>query len=91
MHEVKIRLFANLKEAVGGPILTLKFESPPTLDEIIKTLISRAPGLEKYLLKDGAFNDRYRILNGCEEVPKDKFTEPIHSNEISILPPVSGG
>ena len=91
MFEVRVRLFANLKEAAGRSVLTLKFESPPTINELMSVLISKAPGLGKYLLKDGIFNDRYRVLNGYEEVPKDKFTEPIHSNEISILPPVSGG
>ncbi|NHV60500.1 MAG: MoaD/ThiS family protein [Candidatus Verstraetearchaeota archaeon] len=91
MFEIRVRLFANLKEAVGRPTLTLVFDHPPTPYEIIKDLISKAPGLEKYLLKHGEFNDRYRILKDSEEIPRDKFTEPIHSKEISILPPVSGG
>lgn len=91
MFEVRIRLFANLKEVAGGSILTLKFEQPPTPNEIITSLILKAPELKKYLLKDGSFNNRYKFLNGSEEIPKEKFTEPIRLNEISILPPVSGG
>jgi len=91
MFELRVRLFANLKEIVGSPTLPLIFEIPPTPNEVIRRLISNTPELEKYLMKDGAFNERYKILAGSEEVPKEKFSEPISLKEISILPPVSGG
>ncbi|MGC8937288.1 MAG: MoaD/ThiS family protein [Candidatus Methanomethylicaceae archaeon] len=91
MFEVNVRLFANLKEVVGRSTITLKFEGPPTIIEIINNLTSQAPALEKYLIKDGKFNERYRILNDSKEIPKERFMEPISSKEVSILPPVSGG
>ncbi len=91
MFELRVRLFANLKEIVGSSMLPLTFETPPTPNEVIRRLISNTPELEKYLMKDGIFNERYKILAGSEEVSKEKFLEPITLKEISILPPVSGG
>lgn len=91
MFELRVRLFANLKEIVGGSTISLTFESPPTPNDVIRKLTSNTPELEKYLIKDGTFNERYKILVGSEEVPKERFSEPISLKEISILPPVSGG
>lgn len=91
MFEVRVRLFANLKEIAGSPSLALKFDRPPTIRDVINTLILIAPQLEKYLVKNGTFNNRYKILVGSEEMPAERFVEPLRTGEISILPPVSGG
>ncbi|MDH5807179.1 MAG: hypothetical protein QXW62_03550 [Candidatus Methanomethylicaceae archaeon] len=74
---IKVRLFANLKEILGKEFLFLEFEKNPTISDIINALINL--GLEKVIIKNGKFDDRYKII--YEE----------SKQEVYVLPPVCGG
>lgn len=74
---IKVRLFANLKEILGKECLFFEFEKNPTISDVINALIS--VGLGKAIIKDGKFDDRYKII----------YDEA--KQEIYVLPPVCGG
>jgi sulfur-carrier protein len=97
MAEVKVKLFANLREAAGTPELLLSGEK---VIDVLLSLTKKYPEL-KYLIfekldeKDespvlcGSINvlingNNVRHLEGLDTFLKD-------SDEIGVLPPVSGG
>lgn len=97
MAEVKVKLFANLREAAGTPELLLSGEK---VIDVLLSLTERYPDLknlifEKPDVKDespvlcGSINilvngNNVRHLEGLDTLLKD-------SDEIGVLPPVSGG
>ncbi|MHB8103405.1 MAG: ubiquitin-like small modifier protein 1 [Methanosarcina sp.] len=97
MAEVKVKLFANLREAAGTPELLLSGEK---VIDVLLSLTEKHPGL-KYLIFDkaeekgktpvlcGFINvlingNNIRHLEGLDTLVED-------SDEIAVLPPVSGG
>jgi molybdopterin synthase sulfur carrier subunit len=97
MAEVKIKLFANLREAAGTPELLLSGEK---VIDVMLSLTDKHPELKSLIFeksdeKDespvlcGSINvlvngNNVRHLEGLDTLLKD-------SDEIGVLPPVSGG
>ncbi|AAM07434.1 TPA: MoaD/ThiS family protein [Methanosarcina acetivorans] len=97
MAEVKVKLFANLREAAGTPELPLSGEK---VIDVLLSLTDKYPALKyvifekgdeksEILILCGSINilingNNIRHLEGLETLLKD-------SDEIGILPPVSGG
>jgi len=97
MAEVKVKLFANLREAAGTPELLLSGEK---VIDILLSLTDKYPALKDLIFEKsdekgespvlcGSINvlvngNNVRHLEELETVLRD-------SDEIGILPPVSGG
>ncbi len=97
MAEVKIKLFANLREAAGTPELQLSGEK--VLD-ILLSLTEKFPGLKDLIFEEaegesenpalcGYINvlingNNVRHLDGLDTLLSE-------ADEIAVLPPVSGG
>lgn len=97
MAEVKVKLFANLREAAGTPELLLSGEK---VVDVLLSLIDKYPDLKNLIFEEfdekgespvlcGSINilvngNNVRHLEGLDTDLKDL-------DEIGILPPVSGG
>lgn len=87
---VEVRLFANLREAAGRESVSLEFERPPTVEALLGRLLAELPSLGTILIKDGRYDDRYKILIGPDSVFPEDFSKKT-ATRFAILPPVSGG
>jgi molybdopterin synthase sulfur carrier subunit len=97
MAEVKVKLFANLREAAGTPELLLSGEK---VIDVLLSLTEKHPGLKGLIFDKaeekgktpvlcGSINvlingNNIRHLEGLDTLVED-------SDEIAVLPPVSGG
>ena len=91
MLKVEVKLFANLREAVGADAISLEFSSAPNIGDVLTKTVECAPALKKFLIKEGHFNDRYKVLVGQELIFPENFSKPLAGDRVAILPPVSGG
>lgn len=87
---VEIRLFANLREAAGKEGLFFEFPEPPSVAALLEKLLAEQPSLRKILIRDGKYDDRYKVLVGSEIVFPEDY-EVKTGTRFAILPPVSGG
>jgi molybdopterin converting factor small subunit len=87
---VEVRLFANLREAAGKESAFFEFLEPPTVEVLLEKLLAELPTLRKILIKDGRYDDRYKVLVGNEVVFPEDFRGK-SGTKFAILPPVSGG
>lgn len=90
MPEIKIRLFANLREYTKTKELELEGK---TVRDILKILCKKFPGLEQIIF-DGENIQSYVnvFLNGRNVLELGGLEAVLHTDdEIAIFPPVSGG
>ena len=90
MGLVNVRLFANLREIVGKPLLV--FEAR-TIREVLTTLRSEHPVLQPLLCEDGEVRPYITILiNGKNIRDMEALATTLSDgDEVAIFPPVSGG
>lgn len=103
MAEVKVKLFANLREAAGTPELLLSGEK---VIDVLLTLSEKYPELKNLIFeKPGEKGEKDEILKNpilCGSINvlingnnvrhlEGLDTDLRDSDEIGILPPVSGG
>ncbi|HIH75157.1 MAG TPA: MoaD/ThiS family protein [Methanosarcina sp.] len=97
MAEVRVKLFANLREAAGTPEVLLSGEK---VIDVLLSLTERYPGLKDLIFEkldekeeSPALCSSINVLiNGNNVRHLDGLdTELKDSDEIGILPPVSGG
>ena len=97
MAEVKVKLFANLREAAGTPELLLSGEK---VIDVLLSLTERYPELKNLIFEKPDVKDESPVLCGSINVlingnnvrhleGLDTFLKD--SDEIGVLPPVSGG
>jgi molybdopterin converting factor small subunit len=87
---VEVKLFANLREAAGRESIFFEFQDPPTVESLLKRLLAELPKLRGVLIKEGMYDERYKILVGTEIVFPEDFSRKV-GTRFAILPPVSGG
>lgn len=97
MAEVRIKLFANLREAAGTPELFLSGEK---VIDVLLSLTEKHPKLKNLIFEKLDGNDENPVLCGSINILvngnnvrhlEGLDTELNDSDEIGILPPVSGG
>jgi molybdopterin synthase sulfur carrier subunit len=97
MAEVRVKLFANLREAAGTPELLLSGEK---VIDVLLSLTEKHPELKDLIFEKLDENDENPILCGSINVLVNGSnvrhlegldTDLKDSDEIGILPPVSGG
>jgi len=93
---ITIRLFAALRDAVGGRTAVLPLMECTTVRHAIETLTSRHAKLVSLLYKDqeaDELNDFYHILVNGKAIERQGGLdmELRDGDVISILPPVGGG
>ncbi|MCK6626633.1 MAG: MoaD/ThiS family protein [Anaerolineae bacterium] len=91
---MEIKVYATLREVVGGPSVRLNDTTKLTVGQLLKTLCEKYPALSSKLLLNGddlhpaihiLINGRdMRYLNGLDTLLTSQDT-------IRIFPPVGGG
>ena len=82
MRSVTAVCFGPVRELVGAGSLTLEVDSPFTGDAAFEALAARFPALR-------AWRGSLRLAVNREYVPFERVLDA--GDEISFLPPVSGG
>ncbi len=90
MALIKIKLFANLREAAGASAVEVTGDS---INELLENLIAKYPSLEKMVLEDGKVKGYINILVNGDNIQhlEGLDTKILDSDEIAMFPPVSGG
>jgi molybdopterin synthase sulfur carrier subunit len=91
MGLVNVRLFANLREIVGNPHLTVE---AGTIREVLTTLQAEYPALRAMLCDDdGEVRSYITILVNGKNIREIEALTTLLSDgdEVAIFPPVSGG
>ena len=83
---VKVKLFANFREAVGSREIEIEAK---TIKELLFSLIERYPKLEEYFSEDRLKDYVHIMVNG--KIIEDLATKLKQDDVVAIFPPVSGG
>lgn len=91
---MEIKVYATLREIVGGQSVQLEDILQVTVGQLVELLITRYPLLEAKLRNNqGEWHSAFHILiNGRDARYLDGFDTVITpSDEVRIFPPVGGG
>lgn len=90
MSEIRVRLFANLREYAGTKEVALKGEN---IKEILKEVCKKFPGIDRMILDGEKLRPYINVfVNGKDINELGGLDTPLFPNdEIAIFPPVSGG
>ena len=91
--EVKIRLFAILREKANTREVLLSFEEDPTVQEALDELVKKIPSLGDMIFPDAMFNRSFKVFLNQQEISPERFhkTHVSENNELILLPPAGGG
>jgi molybdopterin converting factor subunit 1 len=82
MQKVRVRMFARFRDLFGADVIELTVAPPATVHELRDALVSRNQESSSLLA-------RSRIAVNCEFAGE---TTPVSAtDEIALVPPVSGG
>ena len=80
--KIKVRLFANLRELVGEREITITVPGGVTVSYLNNEILNKYPQLK-------SFSNKFVTSVNCKVTTDD--TVITCSDEIALLPPVSGG
>lgn len=80
--KIKVRLFANLRELVGEREITISVPGGVTVSYLNNEILNKYPQLK-------SFSNKFVTSVNCKVTTGD--TVITSSDEIALLPPVSGG
>lgn len=84
--QVRVRLFADLREAADEPETVVEGE---TVGEALDALVERHPSLGERLFEDGELRSHLNLVADGESAELDTPTADVE--EVAVYPPVSGG
>jgi molybdopterin converting factor subunit 1 len=79
---MRVLLFAHLKDHAGRAEFELSLPGPTPMDELWRRLLAVHPEL-------APFRDSVRLARNGEYV--DKASSFVDTDEVALIPPVSGG
>lgn len=79
---MRVLLFAHLKDRIGHEEFELTLPGPTSADELWRLLIATHPEL-------GSFRPSVRLARNGEYA--DRHTCFLNTDELALIPPVSGG
>ena len=82
--EIKIKLFASVREKLGQDELVLPMEGPTTAGEILARIGKEYPEVSSTVKSS-------RLALDMAFAKPDSIIDPQQSVEIALIPPVSGG
>lgn len=82
METIQVRLFAMLRERMGGPSTSVVWTEGMTAGQVLQALCTNHPG-------EASLIERCRIAVNHEFVSPEQTVGPL--DEIALIPPVSGG
>lgn len=91
---MQIKVYATLRDVVGGPSVRLDNVTQLTIAEMIDRLFSQYPGMRPLLLNgNGELHSAFHILvNGRDARYLNGLETTVTArDEIRIFPPVGGG
>ncbi len=78
---IKVRLFASLREAAGTSVINMEVEEGTSVSELMKRLEDDFQGLEM----------SEEVLTSINKTYAEKDTVLQDGDEVGLMPPVSGG
>lgn len=82
MIKIEVKLFGPVRDVVGTDSIELEVQAPYAGNDAFEALVSRYPGLRPW-------RSSVRLAVNLEYVP---FSHVLRSgDEVSFIPPVSGG
>jgi molybdopterin converting factor subunit 1 len=81
-NKIKVRLFADLRELVGEREITITVPTGVTVSYLNNEILKRYPQLK-------SFSNKFVTSVNCKVTTGDTIISS--SDEIALLPPVSGG
>lgn len=91
---MQIKVYATLRDVVGGPSVQLDHVTQLTIGEVIDRLFTQYPDMRPLLLKgNGELHSAFHILvNGRDARYLNGLETTVSArDEIRIFPPVGGG
>lgn len=88
------KLFAHLRDAVGGQTATVDVEDGATVEAALDALLAEHPELADEVLEDDELADHIRLLVDGEDpfAASDGLATTVDEDtELALFPPVSGG
>jgi len=83
MIEIKVHLFAHLKQKAGTSLALLKMPENTSISDIKSALVTQYPALQ------GQLKTMVALENNSQIRLDDEIFD--HSGEITIIPPIGGG
>jgi len=90
---MEIKVYATLRDIVGGPVVHFDTGSPITVDGLLQDLCDQYPGMRpKLLYKKDWHPGAHILINGRDMRYLDGLETTVSpTDEVRIFPPVGGG
>ncbi len=88
MARVKVKLFANFREAAGVRELEVDAD---IVKDVLDFLVGKYPKLESLFYEEGNLRDYVNVMVNGRNIRRDVSYRLEEGDVVAIFPPVSGG